>query len=494
MAIKSARTMFSFLALTLGMACMLSCGPEDQPEEEQKDTRTLSISPEETTVSHEASQLTLSLKVNFDYNVTIDVDWVTVESSSNSSIVLAIEANPETAEREAKIKVSDKSDKYYFKSVKVTQNANPVKKVKLSIVDKEATDETKALLANLWAIADKGFMFGHHDDLWYGRHWYNVQGKSDTKDVCGDYPAVFSVDFAPIIDDRYKSNATENEIRRRVILEAKERGEVIVACLHLDNPLTIAENEGKYPEGTSWDNTKCVDQILKDGTDVHKRYVTWMDRLAEFANDLKDSKGKLIPIILRPYHEMTQSWSWWGTSACTSEEYIELWQWTVKYLRDVKGVHNFLYAVSPQMDGKYGDSTRSRLLTRWPGDDYVDFLGMDCYHGLNYGAFAANIEVMQKLATEKMKPCGVTETGSEAFTNNDYWTRYILEPAAGKGLSMVVMWRNKYVSSDSDTHYFSVFPGHPSEEDFRTFYKDEHTLFSADLPDMYSMPANYEIK
>ena len=112
----------------------------------------------------------------------------------------------------------------------------------------------------------------------------------------------------------------------------------------------------------------------------------------------------------------------------------------------------------------------------------------------DYNAFAANIEAMQKLSAEKMKPCGVTETGAEAFTNTDYWTRYILGPAKGKRLSMVVMWRNKYVSSESDTHYFSVYPGHPSEDDFRTFYKDASTLFSKDLPDMYSMPENYEVK
>ena len=35
----------------------------------------------------------------------------------------------------------------------------------LSIVDKNATSETKALYSNLWAIQSKGFMFGHHDDL-----------------------------------------------------------------------------------------------------------------------------------------------------------------------------------------------------------------------------------------------------------------------------------------------------------------------------------------
>lgn len=41
--------------------------------------------------------------------------------------------------------------------------------VTLSIVDKQATSETKALLANLWDIQKKGFMFGHHADFYMGR-------------------------------------------------------------------------------------------------------------------------------------------------------------------------------------------------------------------------------------------------------------------------------------------------------------------------------------
>lgn len=67
--------------------------------------------------------------------------------------------------------------------------------VELSMVDKSATAETKALYARLWDIQQTGFMFGHHDDLFYGRKWYDVSGNSDTKEVCGDYPAVFSVDL-----------------------------------------------------------------------------------------------------------------------------------------------------------------------------------------------------------------------------------------------------------------------------------------------------------
>ena len=36
------------------------------------------------------------------------------------------------------------------------------------------------------------------------------------------------------------------------------------------------------------------------------------------------------------------------------------------------------------------------------------------------------------------------------------------------------------------THITSpVYPGHPSEQNFRDFYRDKRTFFSKDLPDMY---------
>jgi hypothetical protein len=60
---------------------------------------------------------------------------------------------------------------------------------------------------------------------------------------------------------------------------------------------------------------------------------------------------------------------------------------------------------------------------------------------------------------------------------------------------MVVMWRNKYVgNNESDKHYFSVYPGHPSEDNFRKMYSDKRTFFSNDLSDMYSLPENIRIK
>jgi len=359
--------------------------------------------------------------------------------------------------------------------------------VTLSLSDKSATTETKALYANLWKIQQTGFMFGHHDDLLYGRYWKDTDGASDTKEVCGDYPAVFSVDLAEVMDDRSQTDEGKKDIeaRRRCILEARGRGEVITALCHLNNPLT---------GGDSWDasSTDVTKQILTDGSDTQNTFKTWLDRLADFLADLKDDQGNSIPIIFRPFHEHSQSWPWWGTACTTEDEFIGLWKFTVNYLRNAKGLHQLIFAISPQIDTT---KTLDDFLFRWPGDDYVDFLGMDCYHGLNPEVFSKNLRSIAKLSQEKKKPCGVTETGVEGFTDKNYWTEQILTPSEGRKVSMIVMWRNKFVGGDeSDTHYYSVFKGHSSESNFIKFYNSPYTYFSKDLPDMYTMPENMSIE
>lgn len=347
----------------------------------------------------------------------------------------------------------------------------------LKLADSQATAETKALYRNLWAIQQRGFMFGHHDDLTYGRYWYGEEGQSDTKQVCGDYPAVYSVDLAEVMDDRSLTADAQaaNSIRKRCIEEARSRGEVIIACAHLNNPLT---------GGDSWDNSnkEVVAEILKTGSATNVKFTSWLDRLVVFAKGLKDGNGNQIPFIFRPFHEHTQGWSWWGNGCTTEQQFIALWRFTVDYLLNA-GVHQLIFAISPQMDTP---KTEEDFLYRWPGDDYVDFIGMDCYHGLNPTTFSVNLRMLGSVSAKKHKPCGVTETGVEGFTDKRYWTEQILNPAEGRYVSMIVMWRNKYVNgNETDKHYFSVYPGHVSAADFVRFYNSGVTFFSRDLPDMY---------
>ncbi len=477
----------SLLAAAVSVMAALSCtGVEDQTETSTKD-RTITVQ-DRVEIDHVGGAFFINVEANFKFQVEPQADWIAFDRTEGSKVWFTAQANEDRTDRMGKVKFTDPERSFFYKEVRVFQSydKNPEVSMSLSLADKNATSETKALYANLWDIAARGFMFGHHDDLWYGRYWYNKPGNSDTKAVCGDYPGVFSVDMGPIMDDRHDNG--ENAIRRRVIIEAYDRGEVITMCCHLNNPHT---------GGDSWDNKSndVVKSILTEGHATRTKYLQWLDRCADFANNLKGTDGKLIPIIFRPYHEHTQTWSWWGSKCTTEDEFIRFWRFTVEYLRDTKGVHNFIYAISPQMDEDYGGGAKDRLTYRWPGDEYVDFIGMDCYHYNWKQAFKTNLDAMSKLSLEKNKPCGVTETGPEGFDWTDYWTNHILACAVNQRVSMIVMWRNKYVgNNENDRHFYSVYPGHPSEDDFREMYDSPNTFFSKDLPDMYTMPKGYEVK
>ena len=476
----------TFLTAAVSLMAALSCTDAKDQSESPVGERSITVQ-ERVEIDHAGGQFSINVEADFEFKVEPQVDWISFDRVEGSKVWFTAQPNEGREDRLGKVKFTDPERNFFYKDTRVSQSydRNPEVSMSLSLVDKNATAQTKALYANLWDIAAKGFMFGHHDDLWYGRYWYNKPGESDTKAVCGDYPAVFSVDMGPIMDDRY--NNAENAIRRRVIVEAYDRGEVITMCCHLNNPHT---------GGDSWDNNsnEVVKSILKEGHATRTKYLQWLDRCAEFANNLRGSDGNLIPIIFRPYHEHTQTWSWWGSKCTTEDEFIRFWRFTIEYLRDVKGVHNFIYAISPQMDEVYSDA-KARLTFRWPGDDYVDFIGMDCYHYSWKQAFKSNLDAMSKLSLEKNKPCGVTETGPEGFDWRDYWTDHILQSALNQRVSMIVMWRNKYVgNNESDRHFYSVYPGHPSEDDFRTMYANDATFFSKDLPDMYTMPKGYEVK
>lgn len=348
--------------------------------------------------------------------------------------------------------------------------------LELSMVDPLATTETKALYANLWKMQEKGVMFGHHDYPSYGIGWRGDKDRSDVKDITGDHPAVYSLDMNHINDTKIEH-----------IKAAHRRGGISMLVWHQNNPLTEGP-DAKYPVGTSWDNTRVVDRILTEGSVMNLKYKKILDDVADALHRMKDDNGKLIPVIFRPLHEHTQTWNWWGSKATTEEEFISFWRFIVHHLRDVRGVHNVIYAISPQMDEVYGDA-RKRLLYRWPGDNYVDFLGMDCYHGRNTKAFVSNLQALSELSAELRKPVGVTETGLENNHTTDYWTKDVLTPLKHANVSLVVAWRN-----DNPKHAYGPYPSDASADDFTTFYKDGFTMFEKDLPDMYRMPEGITVK
>jgi mannan endo-1,4-beta-mannosidase len=223
------------------------------------------------------------------------------------------------------------------------------------------------------------------------------------------------------------------------------------------------------------------------GGEAHEQYKLILKSIGDWAHSIKGADGKLVPVIFRPYHEFDGGWFWWGAPHCTRDEFVSLWQFTVSYLRDSLDVHNFIYAFSP--DNKF--NSEREFLDRYPGDNWVDMVGMDNYGDMGRDGYAPKVaarklKIVSDYAVKAGKLAAFTETGLESIPNPKWWTETLLHVMRSEKMQLayVLVWRN---DTRSPTHYYAPYPGHtPSIPDFIKFYKDEYTLFEKDLKNIYS--------
>lgn len=333
-------------------------------------------------------------------------------------------------------------------------------------VDPKATPETKNLYANLKRLAKTGTMIGHQDDLAYGVGWKYQDGRSDIRDVAGEYPAVFGWDLGHLeLGSKVNLDSVPFDRMRGFVQQVYAQGGVNTFSWHLSNPVD--------PTKSSWDSQDSTIRHMFENRRAKRRYKQWLTLVADFMKSLKGPNGEAIPVIFRPFHEHTGSWFWWGKNHASVEDYKKMWHFTEDYLRRKKKVHNILYAYSP-------DNFKSRedFLERYPGDDYVDIVGFDTYH--RPAADTANrfvpdtrkrVEILRQIGADKNKITAITETGVEQVPIADWWTSVLMPIVQDAGLSYVLLWRN----GRSD-HYYAPYPNQISAENFKEFLKDPKIL------------------
>lgn len=343
------------------------------------------------------------------------------------------------------------------------------------LVDDNATQETKNLYKNLTLLKENGFMFGHQDALAYGVNWRYQEGRSDIKDVTGDYPAIYGWDLG---GTEHKSDNDIDGVPflkiKQWIKEIYDRSGVNTISWHMDNPLT-----GK----NAWDTTpNSFASILPNGS-KHELYKTWLDNSVKFFLSLKGSDGKSIPILYRPFHELTGNWFWWCKNNATPEQFKEVWKFTVDYYKS-KGVHNLIYVYNTSMV-----KSREEFLEYYPGESYVDILSFDNYEyndPTKDNSFVENNQklfgIMDTIAKEQNKIIAFAETGYEQIPYDKFWMKTILESIGNHKISFVLAWRNHgWQENEKKMHYYVPFKGHPNEKDFIDFFNLEETLFQKDV-------------
>lgn len=163
------------------------------------------------------------------------------------------------------------------------------------------------------------------------------------------------------------------------------------------------------PDETTFLPSNC----LVEGTWENK---VWTDDLAKVTGYLKTMQELGIAVIWRPFHEAkgnhdvyqpgTGAWFWWGKEG--PEVCKKLWIAMYDYMK-AQGVNNLIWVWT---------DIPTAIDTRWyPGDAYVDIVGVDIYNQNDAASIASTFTQLQFTYPNKMvtlSECGnVADAGAQ---------------------------------------------------------------------------------
>jgi len=406
----------------------------------------------------------------------------------------------------------------------------------VALVDAKAVDATKNLYAYLKAVGESdSVIFGHQNDTHHkaGSIGENFS-ESDTKDVTGSIAGVIGIDVLSLTGNEASTWNTPEQDRIAHVAEltkkAAAEGALITLSAHMPNfevidqrvkafdaangavDLSDSEKVGYWttPSGekqynfsgyTPGTTTGNIVQRIMPGQDLNYLYTDYLDLIADYA---KAVEGDGITILFRPFHENTGSWFWWGAAFCDEQAYINLFRYTVDYMKETKGVHNMLYVYGPGSEA----ANVTEYSARYPGDNYVDMIGYDLYHSgptqASEPGYLQSIskqnQILRDFAEKHNKLYSITETGvadgdiALKRTGNevmDWYMQLLDQISKDGGISYFLVWANfsengsfylPYVIEKKDN---GVLYGHEMLDEFIKFYNDSRSVFATDMNSGY---------
>jgi len=147
----------------------------------------------------------------------------------------------------------------------------------------------------------------------------------------------------------------------------------------------------------------------------------------------RDAAAYGDPILMRMFHEMNGNWySWSLSSDSVADNHKAAWQHIVTIFRQ-EGATNVKFFWCPNDGGDYD----ARLQRAWPGDEYVDVVGVDSYNGPPSWADPRSAEGMFRAKYNffyntlgSQRPFAIGETNSREATSypggKDQWVTDVM--------------------------------------------------------------------
>ncbi len=362
-----------------------------------------------------------------------------------------------------------------------TQVRSPMEtedEIRSRLVDPRATKETVALFRYLKTSARSGTLIGQHD-----ANVTCADSDGEIRRVTGHDPDVWGSDFMHIthkvnikrrhwltgrkVRDANFYAAEEAAIVQRAV-RACDKGIVNIFCWHLREP---DDERTFYAAEMAELNRHTAFRSLLPGGRNHTWYKRRLEKIAEVLAVMKCADGTLAPVIFRPFHECDADHFWWGAPYCSAQEFRDCWSFTVEYLRDTLNVHSLLYAFS--LDATF--ETEQQYLDRYPGDAYVDVVGLDDYADFENNRIqeaAARLALVSAYAKRQGKIAALTEVGYRtrpvpARLYTDSYGAAIADPSLE--IAFMMFWQQQNRSEDGVC--FVPAPGSEAAEDFLAFYR-----------------------
>ncbi len=381
--------------------------------------------------------------------------------------------------------------------------------VRAATSDPKATDETTAVYANL-----RGFQGGARETrrVLFGQQEADVSNcttsgltplTGDVERLAGKAPAIVSYELSHLHKgstsafDAAGFRAGAGQLRT-LVRANHARGALVSLVWHLRCPKGAAGASDRYAPSDCPADYK-LEELLEKKADGKQgaHFQEWralLDELAELLWSLKDDAGALIPVQIRPFHELTGDWFWWGRGNKPSS-YQAAWREMVTYLRDGRGLHNVLWVYCPD---KPTDDWQLKnggdFKAYYPGDDYVDVIGFDRYDAVDgkfLAGYRADITAVGAFAAAHGKIAAVTEVGLDFSryglgASPRWFTEALAAPLVevdAASFAYVSLWRNapweKYMPEPGDK---------PVAMDFSDMVKSKRVVLAGDAGNLYARP------
>jgi len=216
----------------------------------------------------------------------------------------------------------------------------------------------------------------------------------DIYNETGKWLALIGVDFGWIDPN----HATDWPDAKPLIIDHWNKKGLITISWHVANP--------------AGGGAVNMAQLITPGTSLNS---TWMGQLKQKADWLAELRDEKVVVLWRPFHEMNlmRNSHWWCEAS--QKDFINVWKHMFDYFTKTRGLNNLLWVYAP---GAVGGT----LTDYYPGNEYVDIVGVDIYVKGNPLSSLPQMGYSQLLALGK--PFALTEcgpgTGSTPPSINSY--------------------------------------------------------------------------